>query len=144
MLVLLVIPILAGLDAGRYRWSQLSIAYGSAGIFLYLAFFLLFHWAMLTNRHFEGSARIQKDRAHKVITDGPYAFVRHPGYVAMIFAGLADSLIIGSLYALIPAVLAVIVVIIRTLLEDRMLLNELEGYSDYARKTKYRLVPGIW
>ena len=99
---------------------------------------------MLTNEHFEGSSRIQNDRAHRVVMSGPYGLVRHPGYVAMIFASLADSLIIGSLYSLIPASLAVVVTIIRTFLEDRMLQTELDGYSEYARKIKYRLMPGIW
>jgi len=144
LLILLVIPVIAGLDIGRYRWSQLSVNYAIVGVALYLAFFLIFYWAMLSNEHFEGSSRIQKDRAHRVISDGPYGIVRHPGYVAMIFACLADSLIIGSLYSLIPGVLAVIVTIIRTCLEDRMLQDELEGYSEYAKKIKNRLIPGIW
>lgn len=144
LLVLLVIPVIAGLDIGRYQWSQLSINYAIFGVALYLAFFLLFYWAMLANEHFEGSSRIQKDRAHRVIMNGPYGIVRHPGYVAMILASLADSLIIGSLYSLIPGVFAVIVTIIRTFLEDRMLQTELEGYTEYAKKIKYRLIPGIW
>jgi protein-S-isoprenylcysteine O-methyltransferase Ste14 len=144
LLVLLVIPLIAGLDVGRYQWSQLGINSAVFGIMLYLAFFLLFYWAMLVNEHFEGSSRIQHDRAHSVITNGPYRLVRHPGYVAMMFASLADPFIIGSFYSLVPAVLAVIVTILRTFLEDRMLQNELEGYSTYAHKIKYRLIPGIW
>lgn len=144
LLVLLVIPIIAGLDVGRCRWSQLGASYAAGGIALYTAFFLLFYWAMLVNAHFEGTSRIQADRHHKVVTNGPYSFVRHPGYVAMIFASLADSFIIGSLYALIPSALAIIVTVIRTFLEDTMLQNELKGYSEYAKKVKYRLIPGIW
>lgn len=144
LLVLMVIPILAGLDIGRYHWSHLGIEFAIIGITLYLAFFLIFYWAMLINEYFEGSSRIQKDRYHRVIMKGPYGLVRHPGYLAMIFVSLADSFIIGSLYSLIPAILAVIVTITRTHLEDRMLLNELEGYSKYAQKIKYRLIPGIW
>ena len=144
LLVLLVIPITAGLDTGRYRWSQLSIEFEIFGIAFYFGFFLLFYWAMLINEYFEGSCRIQKDRNHRVIMDGPYNFVRHPGYVAMILASLADSLIIGSLYSLIPATLAVIVTVVRTFLEDRTLHNELEGYARYAQEVKYRLIPGIW
>jgi protein-S-isoprenylcysteine O-methyltransferase Ste14 len=143
-LILLVIPIIAGLDIGRYHGSELGINFAIIGIAFYLAFFLLFHWAMLKNEHFEGTSRIQKDRAHKVIMNGPYRLVRHPGYVAMIFASLADSFIIGSLYALIPGIFAVIVTVIRTFLEDRMLRNELNGYTEYAQKIKYRLIPGIW
>ena len=143
-LVLLVIPATAGLDVGRYRWSQLGINYALAGVALYGAFFLLLYWAMLINEHFEGTSRIQNDRGHRVIMNGPYRLVRHPGYVAMMFACLSDSFIIGSLYSLIPSISAIVVAVIRTVLEDRMLQTELEGYSAYAQKTKYRLIPGIW
>ena len=144
LIILLLIPIIAGIDVGRYHWSQLGIYSMIIGIACYLAFFLIFYWAMLINEHFEGSSRIQYDRDHRVIMNGPYSFVRHPGYVAMIFASLADALLIGSLYALIPGVFAVFVTIIRTVLEDRMLQKELEGYSEYAKKIKYRLIPGLW
>jgi protein-S-isoprenylcysteine O-methyltransferase Ste14 len=143
-LFLLVIPIVAGLDVGRYRWSQLGIDYAVGGLFLYAAFFILFYWSMLMNEHFEGTARIQFDRNHKVVMNGPYRFVRHPGYVAMVFLSLADPLIIGSLYSLIPSAVAVAVVFVRTSLEDRMLQNELEGYSEYSKRVKHRLIPGIW
>lgn len=142
ILVLLGIPLTAGLDIGRYHHPDLhSMGFG---LLCYLSFFILFYWAMLTNRFFEGTSRIQADRDHKVIRRGPYAYVRHPGYVAMIFASLSDPLIIGSLYAHIPGCIAVGVTIVRTGLEDRMLRNELEGYADYAAAVKYRLVPGIW
>ena len=144
LLVLLIIPVAAGMDVGRYQWSQLSVNYAIVGVALYMAFFLSFYWAMLTNEHFEGSSRIQNDRAHRVIMHGPYGIVRHPGYVGMIFACFADSLIFGSLYALIPGVFAALVMVIRTFLEDRMLQNELKGYAEYARKVKYRLIPGVW
>ncbi len=144
ILITLVIPIVAGLDVGRYRWSQLGANFTIGGIILFTAFLLLFYWAMLVNEHFELTSRIQDDRAHKVIMKGPYRFVRHPGYVAMILVSLTDSFIIGSLYSLIPGAFAVILAIIRTFLEDRMLQKELKGYSEYAKKTKYRLVPGIW
>jgi protein-S-isoprenylcysteine O-methyltransferase Ste14 len=143
-IVLLAIPIVAGLDVGRYRWSQLGVEYATGGIVLYAAFFLLFYWAMLVNAHFEGTARIQADRGHKVIMSGPYQYVRHPGYLAMIFASLADSLMIGSLFSLIPSATAIMVTVFRTFLEDRMLQNELEGYAEYAKKIKYRIIPGIW
>lgn len=143
-LLLVVIPIVAGLDVGRFRWSHLGIYFAIAGVALYMAFFLIFYWAMMVNEHFEGTSRIQNDRGHKVIMDGPYRLVRHPGYIAMILACLADSFIIGSLYSLIPAVFAIIVTVIRTFFEDAMLKNELKGYAEYAKKIKYRLVPGVW
>lgn len=143
-LILLIIPVIAGLDVGRYGWSRLSAMHAVGGVALYLVFFAVFYWAMLTNRHFEGTSRIQIDRGHKVITAGPYRFIRHPGYVAMILASFADSFMIGSLYSLIPSALAMIATIVRTFLEDKMLQEELEGYPDYATRIKYRLIPGIW
>lgn len=144
LLVLLVIPAVAGLDAGRYNGSHPGSAFAVAGVVLYCAFFLLFHWAMLVNAHFEGTVRIQHDRDHRVVSSGPYRLVRHPGYLAMILGCLADPFIIGSFYALIPASSAIIVLVIRTRLEDRMLQTELTGYGDYARRVRFRIVPGLW
>ena len=144
LLILIAIPIAAGLDVGRYGWSQLTGSYAIVGIILYVAYFFLFYWSILVNRHFEGTSRIQHDRGHQVISQGPYSFVRHPGYVAMIFASLSDPFIIGSLYSFIPSLAAIIAAVIRTFLEDKMLQKELEGYSEYAQNTRYRLVPGLW
>lgn len=141
---LLVIPVVAGLDVGRFGWSRLGLNFAVAGIVLYSAFFFLFYWAMLSNEYFEGTSRIQGERGHKVVANGPYRFIRHPGYVAMIFASLTDTFIIGSMYALIPSIAAIIVTVIRTFLEDKMLQDELEGYSTYADSVKYRLIPGLW
>jgi protein-S-isoprenylcysteine O-methyltransferase Ste14 len=143
-LILMVIPITAGLDLGRYGWSRMGGGFTIVGIVFYLLFFLLFYWAMLINEHFEGSSRIQNDCAHKVVQNGPYRLVRHPGYVAMLFGSLSDALMMGSLVALIPSLLALIVVVVRTFLEDRMLRMELKGYAAYAKTIKYRLIPGIW
>jgi protein-S-isoprenylcysteine O-methyltransferase Ste14 len=99
---------------------------------------------MMVNTHFETTVRIQNDRGHKVITDGPYKMVRHPGYVGAILWVVATPLIIGSIVGLIPAVIACFVLIIRTLFEDSTLHRELDGYAEYAGKIKYRLLPGIW
>jgi len=92
------------------------------------------------SRHVE----IQKDRGHKVITTRPYGFVRHPMYIGATILMLCLPVALGSLYALIPAVFFVIFIIIRTVLEDKTLHKELEGYAEYAKKTKYRLLPGVW
>ncbi len=143
-LVLMLIPFVAGLDVGRFRWSHLNFICAAVGIVLYAAFIAIFHWAMVINEHFEGTARIQKDRNQKVITEGPYRVIRHPGYLAMIFLSFADSSIIGSRYALIPSLLAAMLIIVRTSLEDKMLRNGLEGYLTYCNTVKYRLIPGIW
>jgi protein-S-isoprenylcysteine O-methyltransferase Ste14 len=99
---------------------------------------------MALNRHFYGVMRINRAEGHKVATAGPYRIVRHPGYAGAILFQLATSLILGSLWALIPAVLAVGATILRTALEDRTLQEELDGYTEYAQETRSHLVPGVW
>ncbi len=141
---LLLFPAVAGLDVGRFKWSQLGMPWAIPGILLALVKFILWHWAIVTNKHLEATVRIQTDRDHKVITDGPYRFVRHPGYLGVILGSLSGSFIIGSVYSLIPASIIIVAIIIRTWLEDRTLQNELAGYSEYTKKTKYRLVPRVW
>ena len=88
--------------------------------------------------------RIQKEREHQVATTGPYKIIRHPGYVGFILMSLATPILLGSLYGLIMSVFVVVILIIRTTLEDRTLKNELTGYLEYSKKVKYRLIPFIW
>jgi protein-S-isoprenylcysteine O-methyltransferase Ste14 len=101
-------------------------------------------WAMLENEHFEQFMRIQEDRAHQVVTSGPYRIVRHPGYAGAIVGVLSVPLILGSWWTFAPAGAVALVFVIRTALEDRTLRRELGGYQAYMRQTRYRLVPGIW
>jgi len=96
------------------------------------------------NPFFEPGVRIQKERAQQVITSGPYRFVRHPGYAAAIAMFVGIPLALASWWGLLPAGLAIALLVVRTGLEDRLLQAELSGYSDYARRTRHRLVPGIW
>jgi protein-S-isoprenylcysteine O-methyltransferase Ste14 len=137
-------PVIIGLDAGRFHWSNLGIHFGIAGGVLFILGSVLIHWAMLVNRHFEGSVRIQRDRGHRVITAGPYRIVRHPGYVGAMLWGISTPLIIGSVYGLIPGGIGIILLIIRTSLEDKLLRRELSGYVEYTKRVRYRLVPGLW
>jgi protein-S-isoprenylcysteine O-methyltransferase Ste14 len=101
-------------------------------------------WALIVNRFFSGVVRIQKDRDQHVVTSGPYAFVRHPGYLGACFIYLGMVLMLGSPWALIPYVFDVIILVIRTALEDRYLRAGLPGYTQYAQHTRFRLIPGIW
>ncbi|MBN1899199.1 MAG: isoprenylcysteine carboxylmethyltransferase family protein [Spirochaetes bacterium] len=140
----LFIPIVAGLDIGRYEWSNIHSAFILPGVILLLAGYVLIEWALLVNRHFEKTVRIQKDRGHKVVTKGPYQYVRHPGYVAMIIMNLAFPLITGSALSFIPVLMIIGLFIIRTQLEDRTLQEELTGYKPYTKKVRYRLLPGVW
>jgi protein-S-isoprenylcysteine O-methyltransferase Ste14 len=99
---------------------------------------------MRANTFFSAVVRIQSDRGHAVVSTGPYRFVRHPGYVGMSAFMLATPLILASRWAFVPATLTVLVTVVRTALEDRTLQAELPGYSDYARRIPYRLVPWVW
>ena len=135
--------IISGLDI-RFGGIKLGIWFAVAGTVLFAFSTAVITWAMLVNTHFETIVRIQTDRNHRVITTGPYAFIRHPGYVGASLLPLSVPLIVGSVYGLIPACMALLILIIRTALEDRTLQRELDGYSDYARQVRYRLIPGLW
>ena len=101
-------------------------------------------WAMWTNRFFSSVVRIQTERGHHVVQEGPYRLIRHPGYVGAILFGLATAVVLGSLWALIPAGLMAMLVVVRTALEDATLKRELAEYAAYACQVKHRLVPGVW
>ena len=115
-----------------------------AGIAVLFLAFGLGLWAMLANPHFEQFVRIQTDRLHGVVASGPYRIVRHPGYVAAILGNIAAPLILGSWLAAMAAAVVIALFWVRTLLEDRTLMAELADYADYARVTRYRLLPCVW
>ena len=142
--VLIAVPAMAGLDIGRFHWSGLDIQFAVLGFVFFGVSTILINWAMAVNPHFEPTVRIQKDRGHKVISRGPYKIVRHPGYLAGILYTFSIPLIMGSVFTFIPVGIYVILFIIRTSLEDRTLREELDGYSEYARQVKHKLLPGIW
>ena len=133
--------LVAGLDAGRYGWSP------SPGIAVQLTTLAVFAlgnaigcWAMVRNKFFSTFVRIQIDRSHKVVTDGHYMYVRHPGYAGMILGSVALPLALRSLWALIPAFVGACGLVIRTAFEDGVLLQELSGYREYASRVRYRLI----
>ena len=140
----LLVLIVAGLDR-RNAWSpEVSLALQIPAIFLFLSGGMFGVWAMLENPFFSSVVRIQEDRKQTVITSGPYRFVRHPAYSGNILWWLVTPVILGSLWSFIPAGLVVVLFIVRAALEDRTLIAELPGYADYAQRTRYRLLPGIW
>lgn len=144
LVALVAVPVVAGLDVGRFYWSSLDFSFVLLGLFLFAVSTFLLNWAMVVNPFFEPTVRIQKDRGHKAVTSGPYRFVRHPGYLAGVLYILSIPLTIGSVLAFIPAGVYVVLFIIRTALEDGVLLRELDGYSHYAQKVRYRLIPWLW
>lgn len=101
-------------------------------------------WALVENRFFSGTVRIQHERGHSVVDSGPYRIVRHPGYAGGLFVFLAIPGLLNSLWGIVPALLTAGVMALRTALEDRTLQEELPGYQAYAQRTRYRLLPGIW
>ena len=140
----LVIWIVAGLNK-RFSWPPdvpctLQIISIAGIVFGYA----LGTWAMVTNAYFSAVVRIQKDRGHKVVTDGPYRFVRHPAYSGGLVSSLAIPLMLDSYWALVPAGIMLVFLVLRTKTEDKMLMDELPGYKEFAQQTRYRLVPGIW
>jgi len=143
LVVIILIPALSGLDF-RFGWAYLDDYFVLVGLVLVVASTVLLNWAMVVNPYFEPAVRIQKERSHKVITSGPYSFVRHPGYLAGILFAISIPLLIGSFVAFIAVGIYVILMITRTWLEDKTLQIELEGYSEYISQVRYRLFPGIW
>jgi protein-S-isoprenylcysteine O-methyltransferase Ste14 len=140
----LALPLVAGLDF-RYGWTgALVSAWHIAGAVLLAAGLGLGGWAMIVNAYFSTAVRIQTDRGQTVCRAGPYRFVRHPGYVGFILQSLATSLLLGSVWGLIPAITSGALLVIRTTFEDRTLQSELPGYADYVGEVRYRLVPGVW
>jgi protein-S-isoprenylcysteine O-methyltransferase Ste14 len=136
--------ILAGLDV-RYGWTTgLSLPIQIAALAVVALGYALVVWATASNAFFSQVVRIQTERGHTVATGGPYGYVRHPSYVAIIVLELAAPIALGSAWALIPGVLAAVLFVIRTALEDRTLRAELKGYDGYARQVRYRLLPGVW
>ena len=136
--------IVAGLDK-RWSWSpEIPPVLRWMSLVLLALSYAWATWAMVANQFFSATVRIQKDRGHTVVTGGPYRFMRHPGYAGGALSYLVAPVMLGSLWAFIPAVLTVSVLVVRTALEDKTLQNELEGYKAYTEKTRYRLLPGVW
>ncbi len=138
--------IIAGLDVGRFHWSDVVPAAVQGAALLGMAFSLgLSFWAVRTNRFFSSVARIQRDRGHKVITGGPYQYIRHPGYAAAIALFSLSGIALGSIVSALPALLGGLYLFLRRLrVEESLLFAELEGYREYAQRVPYRILPGIW
>ena len=137
--------VIAGLDSGRFQWSPFFHWYIYAvGIILTIIGQVIFLTARKENKYFSSVVRIQTDRGQTVCETGIYKIVRHPGYLGMAISLVALPLLIGSLWSIIPIVIAVFLLFIRTYLEDEALKKELLGYTDYTKRTKQRLIPKVW
>lgn len=144
-LATLAMYIVAGLDSGRYHWSpDFPFSLMVAGILLTASGQLLFLIAQRQNKFFSSTVRIQTEREHTVCEKGLYHFVRHPAYLGMMIQSLGFPLLFGSLWSMVPIGLMMVLLLTRTYMEDNTLRNELNGYVEYTKKTKYRMIPGVW
>jgi protein-S-isoprenylcysteine O-methyltransferase Ste14 len=136
--------VLAALDSGRFHWSRVP-AWATALGYVFLVFgYLLSVWAYRFNKFAEPGVRVQKERGQQVIDGGPYALVRHPVYLGGLFIAACIPLTLGSLWALIPAAVGGATILVRILMEERTLRDELDGYREYMDRVRWRLVPRVW
>ncbi len=137
--------IIPGFDVVRYAWSEsLPLWMKLIAIAIHFPCFIMLGWVMRENTYLAQVVKIDSERGHKVVTTGPYAWVRHPMYSVVIVLLFAVPIALGSRYALFLSLFLTLLLIVRTYLEDRTLHDELEGYTEYAKQTSYRLIPGIW
>ena len=133
------------IGAGRIDWEpRIPILVVIIGVVVYTIGQIIILWAKKVNKFFSTVVRIQKDRGQTVCKDGPYRFVRHPGYLGGLLYIIVTPFVFSSFWGLIPTAIAVVLLFIRTYLEDKTLQRELEGYTDYTNEARYRLLPGIW
>lgn len=139
-----LLVIVAGLDH-HFGWSPVfPIWINILGFILIVLGYTFAGWALAENRFFSTMVRIQTDRGHMVCDSGPYRIVRHPGYAGNILALPGMVMTFGSVWTIIPVIVALIIAVIRTVLEDKTLQEELSGYRDYVRRVPYRLIPGVF
>lgn len=142
--LLLVLFVVVGLDAGRFGWTLPPVAVrwaARAGLVAAAAWLL---WVQKTNTFLSRMVRIQQDRGHRVVTTGPYGYVRHPMYAGLVVIFFCIPPALESWWGLVPAAVTAALFVLRTALEDRTLREELDGYAEYARRVRYRLLPGVW
>jgi len=128
----------------KYSWSNVPLLVEIIGFIGLILGLVIIFLVMKENTFLSKAVEIQKERGHTVITSGPYRIVRHPMYLGFILFIVFYCLALGSLFSLIPAALGIVGIVMRTILEDRMLHEELEGYKEYAQQTKKKLIPLIW
>jgi protein-S-isoprenylcysteine O-methyltransferase Ste14 len=136
--------VLAGLDVGRFHWSPVPRQLQIAGLVGYAAAMVVVFWAMRVNPFYSSAVRVQAERGQHAVATGPYRFVRHPGYAGTLAGTVSGGVALGSWLATLPVVAFAALFVRRTLLEDRMLREELPGYAEYARQVRHRLLPGVF
>jgi protein-S-isoprenylcysteine O-methyltransferase Ste14 len=136
---------IAGLDVGRLHWSDsVPAELEWAGLAALAASLAIAQWASSVNRFFSSVVRIQSERGHYVVSSGPYAYLRHPGYAGAIGVALSSGIALGSWLSILPSLLGVALLVRRISREECVLRKELPGYASYQGRVRYRLIPGLW
>jgi protein-S-isoprenylcysteine O-methyltransferase Ste14 len=144
LIIGLLIPLLAGFNV-RYDWQpSISSTVQVGALIVYILGWGIHLWSMIANRFFSQVVRIQTDRQQQVVSSGPYRWLRHPGYLGGILLTVSGPLMLGSFWATLAGLVGGVLLIVRTALEDRDLRAELGGYIEYAKRVRWRLLPGIW
>jgi protein-S-isoprenylcysteine O-methyltransferase Ste14 len=144
-LLFLATLVIGILDVARFhRWDTVPAAWRVVGLVVVAAATMWTLWAVRSNPFFLPVMAIQSDRGHRLVSDGPYRIVRHPGYLGMVLSAPATALGLGSWAALIPGLACALLFVLRAGHEDRFLNERLEGYREYAGRVRHRLVPGVW
>jgi protein-S-isoprenylcysteine O-methyltransferase Ste14 len=136
--------VFSGLDR-RFHWTgEISVFINIAGLVFIFLGSMLFTWSMVSNKFFSTLVRLQTDRQHTVVTEGPYKYIRHPGYLGYIIFTFTTPIALGAYWGLIFSVTIGILLVVRTSLEDATLTKELRGYAEYTENVKYKLIPFLW
>jgi protein-S-isoprenylcysteine O-methyltransferase Ste14 len=135
---------IGALDAGRWHIAPVPAALRALSLVVMALTFGMFYRAMHENRFFSAVVRLQDDRAHRVVDSGPYAVVRHPGYLGLMLGMPFSGLALGSFLAAAIGFALTALIARRVLFEDAFLRRNLEGYAEYAARVRHRLVPGVW
>jgi protein-S-isoprenylcysteine O-methyltransferase Ste14 len=136
---------IAGLDVGRFHWSDPPpVILRAVALVVYALGLGVSMWAVVANRFFSSVVRLQPERGHHVVDTGPYRYVRHPGYAGMIVAALSGCVVLGSWWSGLPMILFGAMALRRLAMEDRFLSAQLDGYLEYAGRVRSKLLPGLW
>jgi protein-S-isoprenylcysteine O-methyltransferase Ste14 len=136
--------VLMALDAVRFRWSSMPRWLQAVGAVLLLCSFYVFYRTFRENSYLSPAVRVQTERGHTLVSTGLYRHVRHPMYAGFVLFSFGTALLLGSWYGVLGALVVIAMVARRAVFEERVLSNELEGYDEYMRRVRYRLVPRVW
>jgi protein-S-isoprenylcysteine O-methyltransferase Ste14 len=139
-----LLPLVVGLEARYGQQPAFSLTVRLVALLVFIGSMVWASLALIENSYFSGTVRLQSERGHKVVSSGPYAVMRHPGYIGALLSYLAVPILLESWWGFAPVVILWVVLVVRTRLEDRFLQDNLPGYKDYASRVRYRLLPGVW